>query len=60
MIELFKLIGELIQVIRDELNNGVSEEEIAERLMQPGAVGRKIIQRVRSDSDKISDYIKNG
>lgn len=60
MIELIELFAELIKAIKSELNNGIEPEEIAERIMAPGEVGRRLIDKLNKQSDMLDDYVKNG
>ena len=60
MLELIYLFAELIKVIKEEIDNNASEEEIAERVMAPGEVGRKLIAKAMGRKEVLEDYVANG
>ncbi len=60
MKEAFALIGELIEEIEAGIKQGVSEDEILDRLRKPGGVGYKLIAAMKNRGNKLDDFIANG
>ncbi len=60
MGELFKIIGDLVEDIRDGIQNGVTDEDIMARLSKPGGVGQRLVAAIRARRNLIDEYIKNG
>jgi len=52
----FSLVREVVQAIRD----GATDEEVRARLADPGGVGQRLIDAVRSRRSRLRDYVEGG
>ncbi len=60
MREVFQFVAMLIEEITEAVRQGVSDEEIRQRIAAPNGVGDKLIKAIKARSDKFNDFIENG
>ena len=60
MREVFQFVAMLIEEITEAVRQGVSDEEIRQRIAAPNGVGDKLIKSIKARSDKFNDFIHNG
>jgi len=50
----------LVEQIVDWVHEGLSDEEIRERLAHPHGVGQNLIDAAKKRKEKLADFIRNG
>jgi hypothetical protein len=60
MREVFQFVAMLIEEITEAVRQGVSDEEIRQRIAAPNSAGDKLIKAIKARGDKFNDFIDNG
>ena len=60
MREVFQFVAMLIEEITEAVRQGVSDDEIRQRIVAPNSAGDKLIKAIKARRDKFNDFIDNG
>jgi len=60
MREIFQFVAMLIEEITDAVQQGVSDEDIRQRITAPNSAGDKLIKAIKARGDRFRDFIENG
>lgn len=59
-MNVWSAVLKLLEQIAQWVHEGLSDDEILERLRRPGSAGRHLLAAVRRGRRKIDDYIARG
>lgn len=59
-LKILQVLVEIGEAVGEMIAEGLSDDEIRERLAKPDGVGQKLLDAARSRKKKIKDFVDNG